>query len=79
MTAYVEDYDCPSCSWSLHVESRVWEDFPNHHEGILTYIEQSLQKHIDENHGNKVKMYNLSSSLEDYHSSYIYYSGDSHS
>ena len=46
----VEDYDCPSCSWSLHVDKGVWERFDDH-QVILEYIQQQVMIHAKQNHG----------------------------
>jgi hypothetical protein len=48
----VEDYDCPSCSWSLHVDRGVWEKFP--HQPILDYIQSKVQEHKRLAHDNKL-------------------------
>jgi hypothetical protein len=52
MTDYtqVEDYDCPSCSWSLHIEKTVWNEFDNHQD-ILDYIQDKVTDHAKQNHG----------------------------
>jgi len=46
----VEDYDCPECDWSLHVEKGVWDKFDDH-QPILDYIQDQVLSHARENHG----------------------------
>lgn len=40
----VEDYDCPECEWSLHIEKTVWTEFDNHQD-ILDYIQDKVVEH----------------------------------
>ena len=40
----IEDYDCPDCEWSLHIEKRVWIEFDNHQD-ILDYIQEKVVDH----------------------------------
>ncbi len=47
----IKDFDCPLCSWQLHVEKNVWDDFPSHHEDIFRYIELKLNAHARDDHG----------------------------
>jgi hypothetical protein len=37
----IEDYDCPECTWSLHVEKTIWDKF-DEHQMILDYIQQQV-------------------------------------
>jgi hypothetical protein len=46
----VEDYDCPECDWSLHIDKRVWNEFDNHQD-ILDYIQDKVLEHARQNHG----------------------------
>lgn len=46
----VENYDCPDCSWSLHIEKTVWNEFDNHQD-ILDYIQDKVLEHARINHG----------------------------
>jgi hypothetical protein len=48
----IDSYDCPSCSWSLHVEKAVWNKFP--HYQILQYIQSKVKAHAKNNHDNKM-------------------------
>jgi hypothetical protein len=61
----VEDYDCPSCSWSLHVDRGVWEKFP--HQPILDYIQSKVQEHTKQEHS--FGLFASSEDLEKYISS----------
>lgn len=45
----VENYNCPQCEWSLHIEKAVWTKFDNHQE-ILDYIQDKVLEH-SRNHG----------------------------
>jgi hypothetical protein len=40
----IEDYDCPECDWSLHVEKRVWSEMDNH-SLVIDYIQSEVKKH----------------------------------
>lgn len=40
----IEDYDCPKCAWSLHVETRVWNEIDNH-PLIINYIHKQVSNH----------------------------------
>ena len=40
----IEDYDCPECDWSLHVEKRVWSEMDNH-SLVINYIQSEVKKH----------------------------------
>ena len=40
----IEDYDCPKCKWSLHVEKRVWNEIDNH-SLVITYIQLQVKNH----------------------------------
>lgn len=40
----IEDYDCPDCEWSLHVEKGVWNKFDDHQD-ILDYIQDRVLEH----------------------------------
>jgi len=46
----VEDYDCSVCDWSLHVEKDTWTKFADIHDQILAYINEQIDKHIEEMH-----------------------------
>ena len=65
------DYDCPKCPWSLHVESRVWDEVEDH-SLVIAYIQKEVTKHMGKTH-----MYEVSKNLEDYNTPYLYYSVDS--
>jgi ligand-binding sensor protein len=65
----IEDYDCPECDWSLHVEKRVWSEMDNH-SLVIDYIQSEVKKH-DRTH--KTKMYEgLTADIGD--SPYLYVS-----
>ena len=40
----IEDYDCPVCDWSLHVEKRVWSEVDDH-SPVIEYILSEVKKH----------------------------------
>lgn len=61
----IENYDCPQCSWSLHVEKRVWKEIDNH-QSILEYIQLQVQKHND--------ICRINNAVEKSNSPYIWYS-----
>lgn len=68
----VEDYDCPRCEWSLHVEKRVWNDMEDH-SLVLAYIQSQVSKH-NKTHGvdkETIQLYKQSP--------YTYYSDTSNS
>ena len=72
----VEDYDCSACDWSLHVEKATWTKFPDAHSDIMKYIQDTINQHIRENHGEESKspMYPVSMNIEDYNSPYVTHS-----
>jgi hypothetical protein len=75
----VEDYDCPDCSWSLHIDKRVWNEFDNHQD-ILDYIQDKVLDHARQNHGvDKSKaLFPVDKDLNIYKNSpFIGYSGSS--
>ena len=40
----IEDYDCPECAWSLHVEKRVWSEIEDH-SLVINYIDTQVKNH----------------------------------
>ena len=69
-----EDYACPECTWSLHVEKTIWDEF-DEHQMILDYIQQQVLNHVKTSHGGK-KMYKPLS--QDYSTNpFMGYSGSS--
>lgn len=40
----IEDYDCPECEWSLHVEKRVWNEIDDH-SLVINYIQLQVRNH----------------------------------
>ena len=40
----IEDYDCPQCEWSLHVEKRVWNEIDDH-SLVINYIQTQVKNH----------------------------------
>jgi hypothetical protein len=61
----MEDIDCPHCSWSLHIEKRVWSEIDDH-SLVINYIETMVREH-NKMHGNKA----VSRDLKDYSSPYV--------
>lgn len=47
----IEDYDCPDCTWSIHVDKRVWQDVEDH-SLVLAYIQSQVKNH-NQTHGVK--------------------------
>jgi hypothetical protein len=77
----VEDYDCPECDWSLHIDKRVWNEFDNHQD-ILDYIQDKVLEHARQNHGvDKSKsLFPVDKDISIYKNSpYVYYSDGSDS
>lgn len=73
-----EDYNCPECPWSLHVEKTVWETFPDH-QIILDYIQEQITGHIKTHGVEKQRLHPLNKDISIYKNTpYVYYSGDSH-
>ena len=52
----IEDYDCPQCKWSLHVEKRVWNEIDDH-TLVINYIQTQVRNH---NKTHTPKLYNTS-------------------
>ena len=48
----IENYDCPECEWSLHVEKRVWSQIEDH-SLVINYIHTQVSNH-DKTHEFKV-------------------------
>ena len=48
----IEDYDCPECKWSLHVEKRVWNEIDDH-TLVINYIQTQVRNH-SKTHGPKL-------------------------
>ena len=77
----VEDYDCPKCDWSLHVEKAIWNKFDDH-QVILDYIQDKVLEHARQNHGvDKSKsLFPVDKDISIYKNSpYVYYSDKSDS
>ena len=73
----IEDYDCPQCEWSLHVEKGVWNKFDDH-QMILDYIQDQVLSHARQNHGvDKSKaLFPVDKDISIYRNSpFIHYSG----
>jgi len=73
----IEDYDCPQCEWSLHVEKGVWNKFDDH-QVILDYIQDQVLSHARQTHGvDKSKaLYPVDKDISIYKNSpFIHYSG----
>lgn len=73
----IEDYDCPQCEWSLHVEKGVWKQFDDH-QPILDYIQDQVLSHARQTHGvEKSKaLFPVDKDLNIYKNSpFIHYSG----
>lgn len=67
----IEDYDCPECAWSLHVEKRVWSETDNH-PLVINYIQSEVKRHSNTH---RPKMYEgLTADIGD--SAYLYVSKD---
>ena len=66
----IEDYDCPECDWSLHVEKRVWSEMDNH-SLVIDYIQSEVRKH-DRTHSKK--MYEVLKPSDIGESPYLYVS-----
>lgn len=61
----VENYDCPQCPWSLHIEKTVWKEFDNHQD-ILDYIKEKVNEHIKVHGGGRNKLHPISNNISDY-------------
>jgi hypothetical protein len=61
----IEDFDCPQCPWSLHIEKRVWNEIDDH-SLVINYIETMVRDH-NKIHGNKA----VSRDLKDYITPYV--------
>ena len=61
----IEDYDCPKCSWSLHIDKHVWQEFDNHQD-ILDYIKDKVNDHANQIHGGRNKLHPVSNNIQDY-------------
>lgn len=59
-----EDYDCPDCSWSLHVEKRVWDEVDDH-SLVIAYIESQVFKH-SQNHRVQKELYPIDKDITTY-------------
>ena len=73
----IEDYDCPQCEWSLHVEKAIWNKFDDH-QVILDYIQDQVLSHARQTHGvDKSKaLYPVDKDISIYKNSpFIHYSG----
>jgi hypothetical protein len=71
----IEDYYCPDCEWSLHIEKTVWTQFDNHQD-ILDYIQDKIVAHA-QTHGVERKSYLYNPSTIQYTDNpYITYTED---
>lgn len=71
----IEDYDCPDCTWSIHVEKRVWDEVEDH-SLVIAYIQSQVKNH-NATHGVK-KNTSIDYSLYN-KSPYVHYSDTSNS
>jgi hypothetical protein len=70
----IENYDCPQCEWSLHIEKTVWTEFSNHQD-ILDYIKDKVNEHIKVHGGGRNKLHPITNNITDYSNTpYVGYS-----
>lgn len=71
----VENYDCPQCDWSLHVDMAVWNRFDDH-QSILEYIQEQVIGHA-KTHGvqKSIPLFPVSKDIQLYKNCpYLYHS-----